>query len=142
MARLRGTGKDPANRYTKDVIFDVPKPSPEYESLVAMGWAEDVPPEEDPGRTRRQIAEALVRGDALTHPVEQEIAKSIEDPYAEVHDVPDSAEAVGDEESGAGSAGNPLTDPGSRASDDAVGLSDEQREAGEKERGSRRRSTT
>lgn len=98
--RLKGTGKDP--RYSEGLIFDAP--SAEAQDYIDKGWATEVKPEEDPGRTERQIAESVVRGDALTDPVEQKIAEQFRDEngeanrdaYLAVHDGDDPfPEAVG-----------------------------------------------
>jgi hypothetical protein len=77
MARLEGTGKDPEGRYGKGVIFDVPAWDPQYDELIEKGWAKTVAPEDDPGRSRVQIANAIVRNDLLSNPVEAAIADEI-----------------------------------------------------------------
>lgn len=103
MARLEGTGKDPLGRYGKGEVFDVPKyvDSPyavhdtdgdrvvnsAYQELLDKGWAKEVKPEDDPGRTVSQMADHVVAtgGSLPLHPVEAAIAEKIDDPYAIVH---------------------------------------------------------
>lgn len=85
MARLVGTGKAPDDQYLEGQVFDVESFDPLYEDLLDRGWAEEVDPEDDPGRTETQIANAVVRGDPVAHPVERKIAEGIKDPYAVVH---------------------------------------------------------
>lgn len=73
--RLRGTGTAPEGQYAEGQIFDVLDGDElQAQSLIDLGWAEKVPPEEDPGRTPLQIANSAVRGDELAHPVERQIA--------------------------------------------------------------------
>lgn len=90
MARLVGTGKDPLGRYGKGEVFDVPAPDESgvasdpdtnnlYQELLDKGWAKKLDPEDDPGRTKTQIADSMVRNEPLAHPVEQEIAEEIGD---------------------------------------------------------------
>jgi hypothetical protein len=87
MARLEGTGKDPEGRYGKGVVFDVPAWDPQYDELIEKGWAKAVAPEDDPGRSKVQIANAMVRNDLISNPVEQAIADDIDpaDAYGIVH---------------------------------------------------------
>lgn len=102
MARLEGTGKDPLGRYGKGEIFDVPKYNPAegddvadrtinsaYQELLDKGYAKEVAPEDDPGRTPSQIAAAKigVTSGGLTHPVDAKLADEIDelDAYAIVH---------------------------------------------------------
>lgn len=77
MTRMRGTGKAPQG-YMKDQIFDVPEHDQgTVEDLERRGWAERIDPREDPGHAKIGVANALVRGDMLSHPVDAEIAKEI-----------------------------------------------------------------
>lgn len=105
MARLRGTGKDPLGRYGKGDVFDVPADDPQYDQLIEAGYAEEVAPEEDPGRTGIQIADAVVSqgGTAqLADPVDRALAKEVapaahdavhtDNPYAEPGDAGLSAD--------------------------------------------------
>lgn len=86
MARLRGTGKDPAGRYSEGTIFDVPDDTPEQgESLVEKGWAVPLDPKDDPGRTEVQVANAIVRNDPMLDPVDREVAAGISKPREVVH---------------------------------------------------------
>lgn len=75
MARLVGTGNAPEGAYPEGQIFDSPDGSTEYESLKANNWAEDVAPEDDPARTPRQIAEAIVQGALISNPVDAKLAE-------------------------------------------------------------------
>jgi hypothetical protein len=84
MARLVGTGTDP--RFPAGQPVDVPAYDPFYDDIVEKGWATELAPEDDPARTTEQIANAMVRGDPLTSPVEQAIAEEIgENALAVVH---------------------------------------------------------
>lgn len=66
--RLRGTGNTPPgnDQLPEGLVFDADPVS--GEALIEKGWAEEVPPEEDLGRTRLQMAHAAVRGEQPTHP--------------------------------------------------------------------------
>lgn len=80
--RMIGTGKDPEGRYPEGLQFDVPDVDPgarpQGEYLIEQGYAEYLKdPKDDTGRTQRQIAEAVVRGDLLNDPVDREIAEDI-----------------------------------------------------------------
>lgn len=79
MARLVGTGKDPNGQYGEGVLFDVPRDEPHYAELVENGWATPVAPADDPARGTVDVAQAVVRGDALLHPSERAIADHIGD---------------------------------------------------------------
>jgi hypothetical protein len=109
MARLEGTGKDPLGRYGKGEIFDVPKnisagddtvENPTYAELIEKGYAKEVAPEDDPGRTLTQIADAKVvdPNSTLAHPVDAALADGISeaDAYAIVHTGDPKAKADGD----------------------------------------------
>lgn len=107
MARLVGTGKDPEGRATEGLIFDAPE-APEgaepgsigysgsAQDYIDRGFAKRLDPEDDPGRTRSQIAAAVVRGDNLDHPEDRKIAEGFrgfgenpdegDDPYAVIHE--------------------------------------------------------
>ena len=101
MPKMRGTGKDPLGRYMKGLFFDLEDNDPDMvQDFVDKGWAEVLPEDEHPGRTVTQIAAAMVRGDELSDPVEQQIAESIEGrQWAIVHlDDPDATEADYEEE--------------------------------------------
>jgi len=66
--RLRGTGNTPpgVDQCPKGLIFDA---LPEQgEALIEKGWAEEVAPEDDLGRTRLQMANSAVRGEQFTDP--------------------------------------------------------------------------
>lgn len=77
MTRMRGTGKAPQG-YMKDQIFDVPEHDQgTVEDLERRGWAERVDPRDDPGHSKIGVANAMVRGDMLSHPVDAEIAAEI-----------------------------------------------------------------
>jgi hypothetical protein len=79
MARLVGTGKDPEGRYGEGVVFDVPAYESTYDDLIEKGWAEALPAVDDPGRSKTQIANAMVRGDLLSHPADAAMAAEIDD---------------------------------------------------------------
>lgn len=104
MARLQGTGKDP--RYGKGEIFDVPmyapvgvigtadqggverELNPTYAELIEKGLAKAVKPEDDPGRSMTQIADAVVANrTSFADPVDAKLAASLDpnDAYAIVH---------------------------------------------------------
>jgi hypothetical protein len=87
MARLEGTGKDPEGRYGKGLVFDVPAWDPVYDELIEKGWAKTVSLEDDPGRSKTQIANAMVRGDLISHPIEAKLASEIDmgDAYGITH---------------------------------------------------------
>ena len=95
MPKMRGLGKDPLGRYAEGLIFDLEDNDPDMvQDFVDKGWAEVLPEREHPGRTVTQIAAAMVRGDELADPVEQEIAAELEGrEHAIVHlDDPDATE--------------------------------------------------
>lgn len=77
MAKLVGTGTDPLGQYGRGVVFDVPRADPQFAELVAKGYANEVDPGDHPGRDTTQIANSVVRGDALTDPTERAIADHI-----------------------------------------------------------------
>lgn len=77
MAKLVGTGKDPLGQYGKGTVFDIPYGDDHWHELIDRGWAEEVSDVDHPGRTTTQIANAMVRGDALVHPAEQATADEI-----------------------------------------------------------------
>lgn len=87
MPKMIGTGKDPLGRYMKGLIFDLEDNDPEMvQDFIDRGWAELLPEEDHPGRTKTQIANSMVRGDALADPVEQKLAAEIgDDAHAIVH---------------------------------------------------------
>lgn len=102
MARLEGTGSDPLGRYGKGEIFDVPRyaagvgeaereDNPVYRELIDKGWAKEVAPEADPGRTPSQIAAAKIGADSTgfgpSDPVDVKLADEMDDKeaYALVH---------------------------------------------------------
>jgi pyruvate/2-oxoglutarate dehydrogenase complex dihydrolipoamide acyltransferase (E2) component len=77
MAKLVGTGEDPLGQYGRGIVFDVPRADPLFGELVAKGYADEVAPEDHPGRDDTQIAAAALRGDALAHPAERAAADRI-----------------------------------------------------------------
>ncbi len=100
MAKLRGTGKDPAGHYIKGQVFDVPSDQPEYEELVEKGYAEKV---ELPADTETEhvlsVANGVVRGDVVAHPKDEEYAEKIEgDEHAIVHEQNPKAKGDGQPE--------------------------------------------
>lgn len=113
MARLEGTGKDPLGRYGKGEIFDVPRSitagegdeavtveNDTYQELIDKGWAKEVDPKDDPGRTTTQVADAKVvdPNASLAHPVDASLAADISqaDAYAIVHTGDPKASGDGD----------------------------------------------
>ena len=102
MARYVGTGKAPEGQYVKDQVVDLPSLpdgsiDPAYQDIVDKGWVRELADKDDPARTKTQIANAMVRGDALSHPAEAKIAKDIgEDAMAIVH-TQDPGASHGDE---------------------------------------------
>jgi hypothetical protein len=119
MARLVGTGKDPVGRYVEGVVYDIPAYDPSYDDAVARGWGKPLDPEDDPARTKTQIANAVVRGDAIAHPVEAEIAAgmSADEALAITHTGDPNASA-GDAYPEAGSSPGPLPVTGEMVGDD------------------------
>lgn len=101
MPKMIGTGKDPLGRYSKGLIFDLEDNDPEMVAdFIEKGWAELLPEEDHPGRTKTQIANSMVRGDALADPAEQAIAEEIgDDAHAIVHlEDPDASASDYDKE--------------------------------------------
>lgn len=84
--RAVGTGTHPEGRFPKGQVCDLNevdgKVHPDYQSLLDDGYLELLAPEDDPGRTTTQIANAIVRGDALTDPVDAKLADEISDEQA------------------------------------------------------------
>jgi hypothetical protein len=107
--RGKGTGSAPEGQYPIGQVVDG---SPELiAELVDRGWVERVNPMEDPQRTPVGIAHAVIRGDALTHPMDNLAAQNMQtfgvdpdsgsDPYAvavtqdpEATEVPEAPAAV------------------------------------------------
>jgi len=135
MARIRGTGDAPSGQYPGGQIADSPDDSAEYNALVDAGWVDEVDPKDDPARSLVQIANAIVRGDALTDPVDQEIAAEFQgfgdnpedglNPWDVVHQqsddpAPTDSEA-GESGGGPGDAGNNVepADSGNASGGDA-----------------------
>jgi uncharacterized membrane protein YgcG len=108
MPKMIGTGKDPLGRYSEGLVFDLEDNDPEMvQDFIDKGWANLLDEREHPGRTRTQIAAAMVRGDALADPVEQEIADEIgDDAHAIVHlEDPDATQSDYETETQKGPAG-------------------------------------
>jgi hypothetical protein len=109
MPKMRGTGKDPLGRYSEGLIFDLEDHDPEMvQDFIDKGWAELLPPEDHPGRTKTQIANAIVRGDELADPAERKLADEIgDDAHAIVHlEDPDATASDYEAEAQRGPAGN------------------------------------
>lgn len=109
MPKMKGTGQDPLGRYSDGLIFDLEDNDPDMvQDFVDKGWAELLPEEEHPGRTKTQIAAAVVRGDQLADPVEQQMADEIgDDAHAIVHlEDPDATASQYEEEAQKGPAKN------------------------------------
>lgn len=92
--RAVGTGTHPEGRFPKGQVSDLPEAldgsgevHPDYQTFLDNGWMELLDPKDDPGRTKTQIANSIVRGDALTHPVDAELADEIpiDEAYAVTH---------------------------------------------------------
>jgi pyruvate/2-oxoglutarate dehydrogenase complex dihydrolipoamide acyltransferase (E2) component len=96
MAKLVGTGTDPLGQYGAGVVFDVPRASPQFAELVAKGYANEVAPEDHPGRDDTQIAAAMLRGDALLDPAERAAAERIGDRAIDIVHTADPAADAGD----------------------------------------------
>jgi hypothetical protein len=77
MARMRALDAGPASVAEAGHVFDVDETSERYQELLDRGLAEKLPPEDDPGRTDIQIAQAVVRGDPLTDPVDRRLAEDM-----------------------------------------------------------------
>lgn len=82
--RAVGTGKHPEGRFPEGQVCDLPAAldgsgdvHPDYKSFIDDGYLALLAPEDDPGRTRTQIANSIVRGDALNHPVDAALADEI-----------------------------------------------------------------
>lgn len=78
--RLKGTGKDPENRYPEGLIFDAPEHV--AQKTIEAGFAVALDPKDDPARTDSQIAGAVQRGDSLSDPVDHELAQDLSEPDA------------------------------------------------------------
>jgi hypothetical protein len=77
MTRMVGTGKAPQG-YMKDQVFDVPEHDQgTVEDLERKGWAKRLDPRDDVGHSKVSVANAVVRGDMISHPVDKEIADEI-----------------------------------------------------------------
>lgn len=77
MTRMVGTGKAPQG-YMEGQMFDVPEHDQgTVEDLERKGWAKRVDPRDDIGHSKVSVANAMVRGDMLSHPVDAEIAEEI-----------------------------------------------------------------
>jgi hypothetical protein len=96
MARLKGTGTDPLGQIVKGQVCDAPYGSAEYIDAVKRGYAVPVPPEDNPGTTPIEVANAVVRGDDFaSNPAAARVAdgfqlagqdpESGQDPYSVVH---------------------------------------------------------
>lgn len=96
MAKLVGTGTDPLGQYGAGVVFDVPRADPQFAELVAKGYAEEVAPEDHPGRDDTQIAAAVLRGDALLDPAERAAADRIGDRAIDIVHTGDPSADAGD----------------------------------------------
>jgi len=92
--RLVGTGKDPENRYPEGLVFDAPEHV--AKRFVEDGLATIQHPVDDAGRTPSQIAQADVRGDNLSDPVDAEIADGLRGRGEDPEDGPQSASIVQD----------------------------------------------
>lgn len=77
MTRMVGTGKAP-HGYMEGQVFDVPEHDQgTVDDLERKGWAKRLDPRDDVGHSKVGVANALVRGDMLSHPVDREIADEI-----------------------------------------------------------------
>lgn len=77
MTRMVGTGKAPQG-YLENQVFDVADSDHgTVDDLERKGWAKLLDPADDPGRTKVQIANSIVRGDALLHPDDADVAEEI-----------------------------------------------------------------
>jgi hypothetical protein len=70
--RLKGTGKDPENRYPEGLIFDAPEHT--AQKSIEAGFATALDPKDDPARTQSQMAAAVQRGDNLSEATDHELA--------------------------------------------------------------------
>lgn len=78
VARLIATGNAPEDEcFVAGQVFDVPAYADAYDLILANGWAVPYPEGTDPGVDVVQVANAMVRGDALLTPAEQAIASAI-----------------------------------------------------------------
>lgn len=84
--RVVATGKAPEGRFPEGQVGDFPEVDgavhPDYQDFLDKGWHVPLDPVDDPGRTKTQIANSIVRGDTLNHPVDAEIAEGITDAEA------------------------------------------------------------
>lgn len=98
--RAVGTGKAPEGRYLEDQVVDLPevngKVHPDYQSLVDDGWVRLLPPEEDPGRTPVQVANAVVRGDSLVNEDDAAVAAKVADRAHDITHTGDPGAAQGE----------------------------------------------
>lgn len=117
MTRMVGTGKAPQG-YMKDQVFDVPEHDQgTVDDLERKGWAKRLDPRDDVGHSKVGVANAMVRGDMLSHPVDAEIAAEIGGhdaalPIVHTSD-PDASTSDYEAEAAAGKRdweGNPLDD--------------------------------
>lgn len=123
--RLRGTGTDPLGQLVKGTIMDAPADSPMAIEALEQGWVEPVPPEENPGTSTIEVANAVVRGDTFeSNPAAAAVAEGLQlagsdpqsgkDPYATVHQQ-DPSFPEGEPESGDGSQAGPNASEDERA---------------------------
>lgn len=97
MARLIGTGKDPAGSHVEGQMFDVRSDDPLYQELIDKGYAKahDGLVETKDAEVL-ETANAVVRGDLAAHPREQKIADQIEgNEHAIVHQQDPGAKGSG-----------------------------------------------
>jgi len=138
LPKMRGTGADPLGRYSEGLIFDLEDNDPRMiQDFVDRGWATLLDEKDHPGRSVTQIANAMVRGDALTDPAEQEIAKEIGDnAHAIVHlEDPDATEKDYEEEAAKGPGGEQVEYHSPIAADSLGGIVGGGREKGGGESG-------
>jgi hypothetical protein len=90
--RLKGTGKDPENRYPEGLIFDAPEHI--AQKTIEAGFATALDPKDDPARTESQIAAAVQRGDNLNEATDHELAGEFRGEGESPEDGPDALEVV------------------------------------------------
>jgi hypothetical protein len=82
MSRFVGTGRDELGRYGEGVVVDVDQEA--AKGLLERGWIEELPAADHPGRTRYQLAQAVVRNDLLSEPDDR--AAAIDAGFIEEHE--------------------------------------------------------
>ncbi len=108
--RAVGTGTHPEGYYLEGQVVDLAELpggalDPSNQDLIDKGWVRPLDPEDDPGRTKSQIANSIITNDSLANPDDAAVAAKIDpadayaivlqgDPEAKFEDLPEAADQV------------------------------------------------